>query len=603
MVYRIYVEKKPGFDGEAQSLRNELVSLLGIKELSGLRLLNRYDVEGIDEALFEQCVPTVFSEPPVDNTYAELPTADGCVSFAVEYLPGQFDQRADSAAECIQLISQGERPLVRSARVYLLEGTLTDEQLAEIKKYVINPVEAREASLDTKATLKMEYPVPTEVAVLDGFNELDEEGLKKFIDEKGLAMDLGDIKFCQEYFRSEKRDPTITEIKMIDTYWSDHCRHTTFGTILDDVQIDDAVVQKAFDRYMAMRADLGRENKPRCMMDLATIGAKELKKQGILKNLDESEEINACTVKIKCDVNGKDEDWLFLFKNETHNHPTEIEPFGGAATCIGGAIRDPLSGRSYVYQAMRVTGAGDPLKPVGETLPGKLPQRKLVTTAAAGYSSYGNQIGLATGQVDEIYHPGYVAKRMEIGAVVGATPASHVRRECPAPGDVIVLLGGRVAEALVLDDISTGASNDIERATKIVRAMVTKYGMSDRLGPITYGADSSNPFLGKEMGHVSNYSEETAAEIDEEIKSIICDAYDKTKKVLSEHIDLLHRLAGVLFEREKLDADEFLDVMNGKLLPSAQTAAAGIIPAEAAAPETTELPTEAQTEPEANTNE
>ena len=330
MVYRIYVEKKPGFDGEAQSLRNELVSLLGIKELSGLRLLNRYDVEGIDEALFEQCVPTVFSEPPVDNTYAELPAADGCVSFAVEYLPGQFDQRADSAAECIQLISQGERPLVRSARVYLLEGTLTDEQLAEIKKYVINPVEAREASLDTKATLKMEYPVPTEVAVLDGFNELDEEGLKKFIDEKGLAMDLGDIKFCQEYFRSEKRDPTITEIKMIDTYWSDHCRHTTFGTILDDVQIDDAVVQKAFDRYMAMRADLGRENKPRCMMDLATIGAKELKKQGILKNLDESEEINACTVKIKCDVNGKDEDWLFLFKNETHNHPTEIEPFGGA---------------------------------------------------------------------------------------------------------------------------------------------------------------------------------------------------------------------------------------------------------------------------------
>ena len=256
-------------------------------------------------------------------------------------------------------------------------------------------------------------------------------------------MDLGDIKFCQKYFRSEQRDPTITEIKMIDTYWSDHCRHTTFGTILDDVQIDDAVVQEAFDRYMAMRAELGRENKPRCMMDLATIGAKELKKQGILKNLDESEEINACTVKIKCDVNGKDEDWLFLFKNETHNHPTEIEPFGGAATCIGGAIRDPLSGRSYVYQAMRVTGAGDPLKPVSETLPGKLPQRKLVTTAAAGYSSYGNQIGLATGQVDEIYHPGYVAKRMEIGAVVGATPASHVRRECPAPGDVIVLLGGR----------------------------------------------------------------------------------------------------------------------------------------------------------------
>ena len=442
MVYRIYVEKKPGFDVEANGLKNELISLLGIKDLTGLRLLNRYDVEGIDEALFNQCVSTVFSEPPVDNTYAELPAAEG-VSFAVEYLPGQFDQRAASAAECIQLISQGERPLVRSARVYLLEGALTPEQVAEIKKYVINPVEAREASLETKETLKMEYPVPAAVAVLEGFNQLDEAGLAKFIEEKGLAMDLGDIKFCQEYFRSEQRDPTITEIKMIDTYWSDHCRHTTFGTILDDVQIDDAVVQEAFDRYMAMRTELGRENKPCCMMDLATIGAKELKKQGILKNLDESEEINACTVKIKCDVNGKDEDWLFLFKNETHNHPTEIEPFGGAATCIGGAIRDPLSGRSYVYQAMRVTGAGDPLKPVSETMPGKLPQRKLVTTAAAGYSSYGNQIGLATGQVDEIYHPGYVAKRMEIGAVVGATPASHVRRECPAPGDVIVLLGGR----------------------------------------------------------------------------------------------------------------------------------------------------------------
>ena len=304
MVYRIYVEKKPGFDVEATGLKNELTSLLGIKELSGLRLLNRYDVEGIDEALFNQCADTVFSEPPVDNTYAELPASDG-VSFAVEYLPGQFDQRADSAAECIQLISQGERPLVRSARVYLLEGALTDEQVAEIKKYVINPVEAREASLDTKQTLKMEYPVPAPVKVLEGFNQLDEEQLKKFIADNGLAMDLGDIEFCQKYFRSEHRDPTITEIKMIDTYWSDHCRHTTFGTILDDVQIDDAVVQKAFDRYMAMRADLGRENKPRCMMDLATIGSKELKKQGILKNLDESDEINACTVKIKCDVNGR----------------------------------------------------------------------------------------------------------------------------------------------------------------------------------------------------------------------------------------------------------------------------------------------------------
>ncbi len=442
MVYRIYVEKKPGFDGEARQLHNELTTLLGIRSLTGLRLLNRYDVEGISEELFRQCAGTVFSEPPVDDVYGELPAHTGA-AFAVEYLPGQFDQRADSAAECIQLISQGERPLVRSARVYLLDGELTAGELEEIKKYVINPVEAREASLDTRDTLQMTYAVPEAVATLTGFNELDEAGLKAFIDEKGLAMDYGDIKFCQDYFRSEQRDPTITEIKMIDTYWSDHCRHTTFGTILDDVQIDDEVVQAAFDRYMALRQETGRTQKPRCLMDVATIGAKALKKEGILKNLDESDEINACTVKIKCDVDGEDQDWLFLFKNETHNHPTEIEPFGGAATCIGGAIRDPLSGRSYVYQAMRVTGAGDPLVPVSETLPGKLPQRKLVTTAAAGYSSYGNQIGLATGQVDEIYHPGYVAKRMEIGAVVGATPASHVRRECPAPGDDIVLLGGR----------------------------------------------------------------------------------------------------------------------------------------------------------------
>ena len=433
MVYRIYVEKKPGFDGEARQLQNELTSLLGIGSLTGLRLLNRYDVEGISEQLFRQCVDTVFSEPPVDSVCTELPAHPG-TAFAVEYLPGQFDQRADSAAECIQLISQGERPLVRSARVYLLDGDLTGAQVEEIKKYVINPVEAREASLETRETLQMTYAVPQAVATLTGFGQLDEAGLKDFIRDNGLAMDFGDIKFCQDYFRSEQRDPTITEIKMIDTYWSDHCRHTTFGTILDDVRIDDAMVQEAFDRYMALRQQTGRDAKPRCLMDVATIGAKALKQQGVLKNVDESDEINACTVKIKCDVDGEDQDWLFLFKNETHNHPTEIEPFGGAATCIGGAIRDPLSGRSYVYQAMRVTGAGDPLVPVSQTLPGKLPQRKLVTTAAAGYSSYGNQIGLATGQVDEIYHPGYVAKRMEIGAVVGATPASMCGASAPPPG-------------------------------------------------------------------------------------------------------------------------------------------------------------------------
>ena len=441
MVYRIYVEKKHGFDGEAQGLLHELTELLGIKCLTGLRLLNRYDVEGIDKELFDRAIPTVFSEPPVDVTYTALPEAK--TVFAVEYLPGQFDQRADSASQCIQLLSQGERPDVRSAKVYLLEGDLTAEDLAAIKKYLINPVEAREASLDERETLKMEFAVPSEVETLTGFIQMDEDALEAFRNEKGLAMDHADIVFCQDYFKSERRDPTITEIRVIDTYWSDHCRHTTFGTILDNVTIDDELVQQAFNRYMALRAETGRDAKPRTLMDAATIGAKALKQRGILKNLDESEEINACTVKIQCDVDGEKQDWLFLFKNETHNHPTEIEPFGGAATCIGGAIRDPLSGRSYVYQAMRVTGAGNPLQPVSETMEGKLPQRKIVTTAAAGYSSYGNQIGLATGQVSELYHPGYVAKRMEIGAVVGATPASHVRRECPAPGDVIVLLGGR----------------------------------------------------------------------------------------------------------------------------------------------------------------
>ena len=457
MVSRIYVEKKPGFDVEAQQLRSELRTILGVKGLEGLRLVNRYDVEGIDEELFQRCIPVVFSEPQVDTTTAELPVPslklgedgfvteapEGTAVFAVEYLPGQFDQRADSASECVQLISAGERPDVRSAKVYVLTGDLSDEDVAAIKHYVINPVEAREASLAPKATLKMDVTVPEKVEVLDGFRKLDEAGLKQLIANRGLAMDLADTKFCQEYFAAEQRDPSITEIRVIDTYWSDHCRHTTFGTQLENVQIDDAAVKAAFEKYLEVRHELGRDAKPVCLMDMGTIGAKWLKHTGQLKNLDESEEINACTVKVTVDVDGEDQDWLFLFKNETHNHPTEIEPFGGAATCIGGAIRDPLSGRSYVYQAMRVTGAADPTRPVSETPPGKLPQRKLVTTAAAGYSSYGNQIGLATGQVSELYHPGYMAKRMEVGAVVGATPANHVRRECPAPGDKIVLLGGR----------------------------------------------------------------------------------------------------------------------------------------------------------------
>ncbi|MDO5334581.1 MAG: phosphoribosylformylglycinamidine synthase [Coriobacteriia bacterium] len=444
MVSRVYVEKKPGFDVEAQQLFGELRTILGMQALTGLRLVNRYDVEGIDEELFASCVPTVFSEPQSDNVSFELPSAEGATVFAVEFLPGQFDQRAASASECIQLISQGERPSVLSATVYMLEGELTDEDVAAIKRYVINPIEAREASLAERETLKMEYPTPGKVEVIEGFTDLDQEGLACFIEERGLAMDLADITFFQAYFRdTEKRNPTITEVKMVDTYWSDHCRHTTFGTVLTDVEIDDPKVKAAYDKYLEMRHELGRDNRDICLMDMGTIGAKYLKSKGILKNLDESDEINACTVKVKVDVDGEDQDWLYLFKNETHNHPTEIEPFGGAATCVGGAIRDPLSGRSYVYQSMRVTGAANPLVPVSETIPGKLPQRKLVTTAAAGFSSYGNQIGLATGQVHELYHPGYAAKRMEIGALVAAVPADHVVREVPAPGDVVILLGGR----------------------------------------------------------------------------------------------------------------------------------------------------------------
>ncbi len=444
-VYRIYVEKKPAFAVEADSTRRDIKASLGIS-LTNLRLFNRYDVEGIDEAAFDMASKTIFSEPPVDNISLELPELAGNQRLlAVEYLPGQFDQRADSCEQCIQIMTQGDRPAVRNARIYLLEGDLTEEQFAAIKNHLINPVEAREASLEKVDTLKTEYEIPTTVETLTGFTGLDEKGLAEFVANYGLAMDLDDIKFCQDYFKNtERRDPTITEIRMIDTYWSDHCRHTTFGTIIDRVEIDDETIRKSFDKYVEIRDELyvGR-NKPMTLMDLATIGAKKLKKDGKLKELDESEEINACSVKINVDVDGVSEKWLLQFKNETHNHPTEIAPFGGAATCLGGAIRDPLSGRAYVYQAMRVTGAADPTVPFSATIPGKLPQKKLVTTAAHGYSSYGNQIGLATGEVTEIYHPNYAAKRMEIGAVVGAVPESHVVRDVPDPGDIVILLGGR----------------------------------------------------------------------------------------------------------------------------------------------------------------
>ncbi len=442
MVYRIFVEKRSGLENEANALYSELRTLLGISGLTKVRMLNRYDAENISPELFGEAVKTVFAEPQLDIATEELTGAEGARVFATEYLPGQFDQRADSAAQCIQILSCGDRPTIRTARVYVLYGDISDAELAEIKKFVINPVEAREAVLDKPETLAAEYDIPTSVATLDGFIQKSEAELAAMVKDLGLAMDLDDIKFCRTYFASEKRDPTITEIRMIDTYWSDHCRHTTFLTTIDSVKFEDELLQKTYDRYIAVREELGR-TKPQNLMDIGTLAAKYLKKTGQLQKLDESEEINACTVKMKVNVEGVEEDWLLLFKNETHNHPTEIEPFGGAATCIGGAIRDPLSGRSYVYAAMRVTGAADPTLPVSETIKGKLPQRKIVQTAAAGYSSYGNQIGLATGMVDELYHPGYAAKRMEIGAVVAAAPAVNVRRECPLDGDVVILLGGR----------------------------------------------------------------------------------------------------------------------------------------------------------------
>ena len=442
MVYRVFVEKKAGLDHEAAALCADLRSFLGVKTLEKVRLLNRYDVENIDEALFEKAKRTVFSEPQLDVCTDTMGDTSDCAVFAVEYLPGQFDQRADSAAQCIQILSQLERPLVRTAKVYLLYGDLTAQQVETVKKYVINPVESREASLDAVETLKMQYDIPTAVDVCTGFCAMEGDELSAFVQKYGLAMDADDVRFCRDYFRTEQRDPTITEIRMIDTYWSDHCRHTTFLTTIDSAAFDDPLLQSAWEDYCNVRKKLGR-TKPMNLMDVATIATRALKADGKLPRLDESEEINACTVKIDVDVDGKPEKWLLLFKNETHNHPTEIEPFGGAATCIGGAIRDPLSGRSYVYAAMRVTGAADPLRPVEETLAGKLPQRKIVTTAAAGYSSYGNQIGLATGQVDELYHDGYAAKRMEIGAVIAAAPERNVRRERPEPGDVVILLGGR----------------------------------------------------------------------------------------------------------------------------------------------------------------
>ncbi len=468
MVYRVYVEKKKGQTHEADGLMQEIRDFLQIKDLSCVRVLNRYDAENLSRQLFDYAVNTVFSEPQVDDVSFDVPA--GQVVFAVEPLPGQFDQRADSAAQCIQILGQCDRPTIRSAKVYVLEGALTNEQITAIKKHVINPVECREASLNLPETLAVEYAIPESVATVTGFIAMDESALSALLDKLGLAMDLDDLKFLQNYFRDqEHRDPTITEIRVVDTYWSDHCRHTTFSTHIDDVKISDPAVQAAYARYLAARVEVYGEEKaakrPQTLMDVATIGTKTLKKRGLLPELDESEEINACSIRVTANVNGEDQDWLLMFKNETHNHPTEIEPFGGAATCIGGCIRDPLSGRAYVHQAMRVTGAADPRKSLSQTLSGKLPQRKLCQTAAAGYSSYGNQIGLATGHVAEIYHDGFVAKRLECGAVVAAAPAYNVRRERPAPGDVIVLLGGRTGRDGIGGATGSSKSHNLKSLT------------------------------------------------------------------------------------------------------------------------------------------
>ena len=446
-IRRLYVAKKGVFADEAKRMLADLQENLLIKGLTDINIFHRYDVAGLDDDAFEAAKTMIFSEPPVDAVYDELPVKEGDTVLAIEYLPGQYDQRADSAMQCLQMLTMQNDSLVRTARVVVLSGALSDEDVAAIKHYCINPVEAREASLDPVDTLEMAWEQPADVAVIEGFTTMDDAALKELSAHMGLAMSFDDLKFCQTYFgEEEKRNPTVTEIRVIDTYWSDHCRHTTFMTELTDVAFEDGKfavpIQRAYEAYKTTRENLNRK-KPQTLMDMATIAVKELKAAGKLQNLDESDEINACTIIIPVDVDGVEEEWLLLFKNETHNHPTEIEPFGGAATCLGGCIRDPLSGRSYVYQAMRVTGAGDPRQAVKDTLKGKLPQRTLTTGAAKGYSSYGNQIGLATGEVKEYYNQGFVAKRMEIGAVLGAAPRCNVVREAPVPGDIIILLGGK----------------------------------------------------------------------------------------------------------------------------------------------------------------
>lgn len=435
-VRRIFVEKKKGFNVEASELFHDIKENLNIKGLKDLRIVNRYDVCEISDNEWEDAKKIIFSEPVVDNIYEEqFEIGEGSSAFAVEFLPGQYDQRADSAAQCIKILSQNEKSNVASAKVYILSGDINEKEIEKIKKYSINPVDSREANFNKVESIENIVELPSDVKILNGFTEMNDEKLEEYRTAEGLAMSFDDIKFCAEYFRAtEKRDPSYTEIKVIDTYWSDHCRHTTFATEIENVKFEtgsyNKVIAKVYDDYLDVRKDIYKDEKRKiCLMDMALIAMKEIKKNGKLKDLDTSDEINACSIETEIKVNGKKEKWLVMFKNETHNHPTEIEPFGGAATCIGGCIRDPLSGRAYVYQAMRVTGSADPRTKIEDTIPGRLPQRKITTGAAQGYSSYGNQIGLATGQVTEIYHEGYAAKRMEIGAVIGAMPKKNVVRE------------------------------------------------------------------------------------------------------------------------------------------------------------------------------
>ena len=450
-VKRVFVEKKPAFAVKAKELHEEIEGYLGIKTVTNVRVLIRYDIENISEETYKESLTTVFSEAPVDYLYEEdFVKNKGDFVFAVEYLPGQFDQRADSAVQCVRFLNEDENPVIKTATVYVIEGSVTEEEAASIKSFCINPVDSREAATDKPETLVTEFEEPADVIIFDGFKDMAEDKLKELYSSLNLAMTFKDFLHIQNYFKNdEKRDPSMTEIRVLDTYWSDHCRHTTFSTELKDVKFKDGfykeVMESTYDKYLADRKAIfgDREDKFVCLMDLALMAMRKLKKEGKLADQEESDEINACSIVVPVEIDGKTEEWLVNFKNETHNHPTEIEPFGGAATCLGGAIRDPLSGRTYVYQAMRITGAADPTGPISETLHGKLPQKKLVTGAAAGYSSYGNQIGLATGYVKEIYHPDYVAKRMELGAVMGAAPRRAVIRETSDPGDIIILLGGR----------------------------------------------------------------------------------------------------------------------------------------------------------------